>query len=581
MGLTSSERKALRRVLSMLKINKGGFLLSLFLGVATLGSAIGLAATSAWLIARASQMPPVLYLTVAAVAVRMFGIMRAVFRYLQRIASHKVALDGMDSLRLGIYDSLIYGPIEQVAQIRKGDLLKRTGADVETVGDFVVKSLLPSLVAIIVGAGTVIGFALLSPAAALVLLVCLLVSGIVAPYLSMRATRAGEASEQEAQRQMAITTMSVLDAADELQVDGQTDDKLREMDQRSKELSKARALASRPAAIGMALDRAAMGFSVVGVFLVATPEVSIGIVTAVAFTVLILTPLSVFEGTSALAPAAAQLVRSAQAAERIVDLLGNEREPQAEHPVPTLSTPTLVANELSVGWPNGPVVATGLNVDVTPGRRIAIVGPSGVGKTTLLYSLAGMLEPKAGTVTVNTVPAWDSNREEFAKVVSLTTEDAHIFATTVYENMRVARGDLSRSQATDLLNRMGLGKWLAGLPSGLDTELGSGGTSISGGERRRLLLARALASPAPIMLLDEPGEHLDRETVQRILHELLEGTESDRAIVMVTHRLSELEMTDQIIQLEATSNQAIAHSFTHEQLLASSSEYKWAVSQEQ
>lgn len=580
MGLTKDERRALRRVLKMAQIRPGGFFLSLFLGVATLGAAIGLAATSAWLIARASQMPPVLYLTVAAVAVRMFGIMRAVFRYLQRIASHKVALDGMDSLRLGIYDALTSGPIEHVAQIKKGDLLKRTGADVDTVGDFVVKSLLPSLVTAIVAIGTVVGFAFLSIPAALVLLVCLLISGVVAPLFSMRSTRLGEASEQEAQRQLSITAMATLEGADELQVAGETAQSLARLDDDSLWLTEARKLAARPAAIGAALDRAAMGLAVVGVFLVATPGVASGAIAAVAFAVLVLTPLSAFEGTAELAPAAAQLVRSAGAALRIVDLLGPQSQPEPTHPVPHSPKAKLAVKDLSVGWPSGPVVASGFDFDLQPGDRIAIVGPSGIGKTTLLYTLAGMLEPKAGTVQVNGVEAWGADRSELAQVVSLTTEDAHVFATTVYENLRVARGDLTKAEAKLLLERMGLGEWLAGLPEGLDTDLGSGGTTISGGERRRLLLARALASPAPLMALDEPGEHLDQETVGRILTELLEGSGETRGIVMVTHRLSELSLTDRIIRLEAHSTGTAAHVYTHQQLVDYSQEYNWAVEQE-
>ena len=148
--LTRTERKALRRIVKMLGLRPGGMALSLLYGVAGLGSAIGLAAVSAWLIARASQMPPVLYLSVAATSVRMFGVMRALFRYMQRIASHKVALEGMDSLRLRIYDTLTDGPIDRVAAIQRGDLLARIGADIDAVGDYIVKSLLPFLVASIV-----------------------------------------------------------------------------------------------------------------------------------------------------------------------------------------------------------------------------------------------------------------------------------------------------------------------------------------------------------------------------------------------------------------------------------------------
>ena len=166
--LTSRERTSLKRVGKLLKLQPGKVALAVFFGVATLGSAIGLAAVSAWLIARASQMPPVLYLTVAAVAVRLFGVSRAVLRYMQRIASHRVALEGMDSLRIGVYDSLMEGPLDNVARLQRGDLLARIGADIDAVGDYVVKSFLPFTVAALVGIGTVVGFAFLSVPSALI-----------------------------------------------------------------------------------------------------------------------------------------------------------------------------------------------------------------------------------------------------------------------------------------------------------------------------------------------------------------------------------------------------------------------------
>lgn len=585
--LPADERRSLRRILGLLEIRRGGLVLSVFLGVCGMGAAVGLAATSAWLIARASQMPPVMSLTVAATSVRFFGISRAVFRYLQRLASHKIALEGMDSLRLNIYDLLVSGPIERVASLQRGDLLTRTGADVDTVGDFVVKSLLPTLVTFIVGAGTVIGFALLSVPAALVLMFSLLLSGVAVPLLTMKATRAGELAQMHSERDLSITTMTIMDGADELQVEGKMPQVLDNLAGVSSRINHARSLAARPAGLGAALDRVAMGIAVIGVLLVATPEVGNGAIAAVAFAVLVLTPLSAFEGTSELAPAAAQLVRSALAAKRIDDLLGTPVQPAATHQVPVREESQISAGNLAVGWPGMRPVAEGFAFALTPGKTIAVVGPSGIGKTTLLYTLAGMLEPKLGHADVNGVHTWHANRDELTNLVSLTTEDAHIFATSVYENLRVANPDLTREEATLLATRMGLGPWMAALPHGLETQLGSGGTSISGGERRRLLLGRALASPAPLMLLDEPGEHLDGQTASQILGELLNGTGTERGILLVTHRLSELSQADEIIVVEpavsssSAAPAAVSASGNHTTLLEESPYYRWALEQEQ
>ena len=142
-----------------------------------------------------------------------------------------------------------------------------------------------------------------------------------------------------------------------------------------------------------------------------------------------------------------------------------------------------------LGWPGGPVVAAGIDLDLSPGRRLAVVGPSGIGKTTLLLTLAGLIEPRAGRLTIDDGEPWAAPRTQTASRISLTAEDAHVFATTVFENIRVADPDTTRERATRLLGQAGLGPWLSRLPAGLDTLLGSGGTTVSGGERRRLLLA--------------------------------------------------------------------------------------------
>ncbi len=586
--LTPAEKTALKRVVKMLGLKPGGMALSLFYGVAGMGSAIGLAAVSAWLIARASQMPPVLYLTVAATSVRMFGVLRALLRYVQRLASHKVALEGMDSLRLNIYDRLTDGPIEQVAAIQRGDLLARIGADIDAVGDYIVKSLLPFLVAAIVGVGTVIGFAFLSIPAALVLAAGMIVSGIVAPLLMSKSARVAEKEEQAARAQLSVLTLDVLESADEMAVSGTLQPTYKRLKNTSTALDKARGLAARPAAFATALDRFAMGAVVVGVLLVATPQTNAGIVAAVALAVLVLTPLTAFEATAELGAAAVQLIRSARAAQRITDLLGPEGDPAPTHPVPVEEVPHVKATDLAVGWPAREATLAGVNLDLSPGKIIAVVGPSGIGKSTLLYTLAGMLQPKSGSATVNGVPLWNADREQVTKIVALTTEDAHVFATTVYENLRVARGDLSREEATSLLDDVGLGDWLSSLPGGLDTLLGVGATSISGGERRRLLLARALASPARLLLLDEPGEHLDAQTADHVMQALFEGSGQNRGLVVVTHRLSGLDRADQVIRLGAAESDLrkagpaqVTASGTHEELLASVADYRWAAEQEQ
>ena len=579
--LTRSESAALRRCISMLQVSRSGFALSLILGVTALSAAIALGGTAAWLIARASQQPPVLYLTVAATSVRLFGVSRALARYLSRLASHKVALTGMDNLRNNLYDELAGAPGTKLSTLRRGDLMTRAGADVDEVGNVVVKPLLPALVAAIVGVGTVGVITIISPAAGIILALCLVVSGVIAPALIARSVRLAESQGADARTDIAATSLAILEGATELSMAGTLERARHSLDSAEGELSAALARSARLSAFARGLDVCAMGVAVIGALLIGIPQTTSGVLAQVLLAVIVLVPLSAFEGVAELTPAAAQLVRSAQAATRICSLL-DEEAPAQPHDIP--EGPTVIeARDLAIGWPGGPTLATGISLTLRPGSSLAIVGPSGIGKTTLLATLTGIIPPKSGSALINGVPAWGADRDQLTSRITMTAEDAHVFATTIYENLRVARASLTRDEASELLSRAGLAQWVQSLPEGLDTVIGSGGTTVSGGERRRLLMARALAAPAPIMALDEASEHLDAATADRLMETLLTHS-PDRATLVVTHRLSALDQADHVIVLAAPAPgqcATIAARGTHDEVLQALPTYRWALDQEE
>ncbi|WP_136192787.1 thiol reductant ABC exporter subunit CydC [Actinomyces procaprae] len=608
LALTPAERHALRRAVALLDLDGARFAASVALGALGLASAVGLAAVAAWMIARASQTPEVVALGVAPVAVRLFGISRSVLRYCERLASHDTALRGMSALRTRVYEILAEARTDTVAGLRRGEVLARVGADVDAVGDLVVRSLLPLAVAVVLGLGTSLGVALVYAPAGLILAACLLLSGVAGPLLTIRSARAAELARQQHSTELAATVMNVLDGADELRVSGRMPHTMADLARLESHLASTRDRAARPAALAAVMDGVAMGLAVLGNMVVGAQAVSDGRLAPVWLAVVVLVPLSAFEASAALGPASVQLVASAGAAVRLVALIedaevGAATAP-APQPLPTVGAagPKLRARDLAVGWPGGEVVATGISLDLVPGRRLAVVGPSGVGKTTLLLTLAGLLEPLGGELTLDGVPPWAAERAEAAGRISLTAEDAHVFDTTVLENLRVADGTLTPERAEDLLRRSGLGDWLAHLPAGLSTRLGANATTVSGGERRRLLLARALAAPAPLMLLDEPGEHLDAATADLLVGDLLgagtaqapgspggdsESAAPSRGILLVTHRLSGLAAADEVLILGRPddappgSPATITRRGTHADLAADDPEYRWSLEQEQ
>ena len=593
-ALSADERRSLRRAVGLLNLDRSRFILAVVAGTAGMASAVSLSGVAAWLIARASQMPDVVALGVAPVAVRLFGISRSVLRYCERLVSHDTALRGMGALRTRLYESLASARTDTVAGLRRGDVLARVGSDIDAVGDLVVRAYLPAAVAAVLGAATCLGVALVYWPAGLILLACLLLSGLVAPLATIRSARIAEQARQRQATELSAEVLAVLEGAPELTVSGRLAGSMRQVASREESLTRLRDRAAVPAAIAAAVDVAAMGLAVLGNLVVGVSAVSSGQLAPVWLAVIVLVPLAAFEATSALGPASVQLVRSAGAACRIVELIeasaasgSATSSAPLELPEPSAQGPYLKARGLAVGWPGGPVVAEGIDLDLRVGRRVAIVGPSGIGKSTLLATLAGLLEPRGGTLTLDGVPPWQAAHSEVAARVCLTAEDAHVFHTSVLENLRVARGDVTPAEAGELLRRAGLGRWLEALPEGVETIIGTDATTLSGGERRRLLLARALAAPAPLTLLDEPGEHLDALTADRLVTDLLTAGDQGRGTLLVTHRLSALEHADEVLVMghrpQATGERGpatILHKGNHHELQDVSETYRWSLSQE-
>ena len=596
--LSPRERRALRRAVGLLDLDSSRFVLAVLAGTAGMASAVALSGVAAWLIARASQMPDVVALGVAPVAVRLFGVSRSVLRYCERLVSHDTALRGMGALRTRLYEALAAARTDTVVGLRRGDVLARVGSDIDAVGDLVVRAYLPATVAAVLGAATSVGVGLVYWPAGLILAICLLLSGLGAPLATIRSARMVEQARQRQATELSAEVLAVLEGAPELMVCGRLADSMHQVASREENLVRLRDRAAVPAAIAAALDVAAMGMAVVGNLVIGVGAVAAGQLAPVWLAVIVLVPLAAFEAISALGPASVQLVRSAGAACRIVELIeaaetsasaGAAVCPDARKlPTPSAHGPRLRARNLSVGWPGGPVVAEGIDLDLRVGSRVAIVGPSGIGKSTLLATLAGLLEPRGGTLTLDGVPPWQVARSQAAARVCLTAEDAHVFHTNVLENLRVARGDVTPAEARQLLDQAGLGDWLEALPDGVETVVGTDAATLSGGERRRLLLARALAAPAPLMLLDEPGEHLDATTADRLVADLLTvGTRQGRGTLLVTHRLSSLAHADEVLVMgrppQTNAEQApatILHRGSHRDLQDVSETYRWSLSQE-
>ncbi|ORW85209.1 ABC transporter ATP-binding protein [Mycobacterium sp. IEC1808] len=505
------------------------------LGVLSLGSALALAGVSAWLITRAWQMPPVVDLSVAVVAVRTFAISRGVLHYCERLATHDTALRAAGTARAQIYHRLARGPAAAAVRLHSGELVARVGADVDELANVLVRAVVPIAVAAVLALAATAVVAAISLPAAAVLAACLLIAGYIAPRLAGKAAATQEEVARQHHSDRDTSAMIALEHAPELRVAGALPGVIADAQRRHRAWADALDAAARPAAIAEAMPTAAIGASVLG-----AAVAGIGLAHTVAPTtlaVLMLLPLSAFEATTPLPAAAVQLTRSRIAARRLLDLAPPERPKEPGQPVPD-GTGALSVDIRSGHADSGNPAS--VRLDLPPGSRLAVTGASGSGKTTLLMTLAGLIPPLEGRVTLDGVDIGRFDEDELHRAVSFFAEDAHVFATTVRDNLLVARGDCADDELLAALGGVGLGGWLAGLPEGLSTGLTGGAQALSAGQRRRLLLARAVISPARIVLLDEPTEHLDAADAERVLCDLLGPNglmSADRTVVVATHHL--------------------------------------------
>ncbi|OBA74716.1 thiol reductant ABC exporter subunit CydC [Mycobacterium sp. 1554424.7] len=511
-------------------------LAAIALGVLSLGSALALAGVSAWLITRAWQMPPVVDLSLAVVAVRAFAISRGVLHYCERLATHDTALRAAGTARAQIYHRLARGPAAAAVRLHSGELVARVGSDVDELANVLVRAVVPIAVAAVLAAAATAVVAAISPPAAAVLAACLLIAGYVAPRLAGRAAAKQEEVARQHHSDRDTSAMIALEHAPELRIAGALPGLIADAQRRHRAWAEALDAAAKPAAIAEAMPTAAIGASVLGAVVA-----GIGLAHTVAPTtlaVLMLLPLSAFEATTALPGAAVQLTRSRIAARRLLDLAPRDRPTGRGVALPDGT------GALSVDIRSGHADSARpqrVSLGLPPGSRLAVTGASGSGKTTLLMTLAGLLPPLDGRVLLNGTDIDRFDEDELHRAVSFFAEDAHLFATTVRDNLLVARGDCDDDELTAALDAVGLGGWLAGLPDGLSTVLIGGAQAVSAGQRRRLLLARAVISPARIVLLDEPTEHLDATDAERVLRDLLSPSAglmpADRTVVVATHHL--------------------------------------------
>jgi len=540
-----------RRLAALGAVRRPRLALAALLGALTILFGVGLMATAGYLISRAAERPAVLSLTVAIVGVRFFALTRPVTRYLERLASHDVALRSLGKARARVYERIAPLSPAQLQDRRHGDLLARLVADVDSLQNLYLRGLLPPVVAVAAGAGAVGVVAAILPGAALVLAIGLVVAGVAVPVGA--AAIAARSSRQQAAARGALGAelVETLAGGEELVLFGRRDDRLERLRAVDGTLVRVARRAAAADGTGDGLRLLVTGLTVAGVLAVAVSAHAAGGLDRVLIALLALAALAAFEAVQPLPEALRQLRVTVAAGERLLELV--DQEPAAvdsADPLPAPQAPfTIALEDVSVRYAPGERLAVDdLSLRLDPGRRIALLGRSGSGKTTVANLLLRFVDPESGRVTLAGHDLREYRLEDVRRAITVSGQDAHLFSTTIRANLCLARADATDAQLEAALRSARILDWVRSLPDGLDTHVGERGRELSGGQRQRVTLARALLTDAQVLVLDEPTAHLDPPTAQRLVEDVFAAA-GERCVLLITHRPEGLDLVDELVAL--------------------------------
>jgi ATP-binding cassette subfamily C protein CydC len=566
-------RRPLLRLLWLARPLRGRLALSVLAGATATGCGVALLATSGFLLARASQHPSILAISVAVVAVRAFSIGRGVSRYLERLTSHDVAFRVLADIQVAIYRRLERLAPAGLAAFRSGSLLAALISDVDATQDLFLRGIGPPLAAALVGAGAVTACLLILAPAGGVLALGLLAAGVAAPALAVVASRRAARATAAARGELGATITDLLSGAADLHAFGAQDAALAAADEADAKLTGLARRTAGATGLGTGLVTGLTGLTVWGVLVLGVAAVGHGTLTRVPLAVLSLTALASFEAVTVM-PAAALQLGAARASARRIAAIQDAPDPVAEpaDPRPLPAGPVHVRlTGVQVRYePGGPLALDGLDLDLPPGRRVALIGPSGAGKSTAAAVLLRFRDPCGGTVRLDGADLASYAADDVRTVIGGCPQDPHIFDAAIRDNLRLARPHASDAELAAAAARARLLPWIESLPRGWDTAVGAHGAAMSGGERQRLALARALLADPAVLILDEPTAHLDPEARAALTADLLTLT-AGRSTLFITHELTGLDQVDEIIVLDQGR---VVQRGTHAQLMRSGGPYR-------
>jgi ATP-binding cassette, subfamily C, bacterial CydC len=559
------------RLLGLLGPYRFRVALAVLLGVATVAGNVGLLSTAAYVISAAAVVSYISLLTIPIYLVRFFSVSRSFSRYFERLVSHDLTFRLLGNLRSWFYVRLTPLAPALLEGYRSGDLLSRLVEDVEELENLYMRAVSPVLVAAVVWG---LAFAVLypfDPALAITVLVFLAAAGVGAPLLVWALSRGLGRRQLELRSELYSRIVEGTQGVQDLLAFGREEEQGRQIEVLNSKLAR---IERRQALISGLHDSSGdllTNLAMLVMLVLAIPLVAGGEVHGIYLAFLALVALGVFEAATPLGAAFQTIGRATAAGERLFEV--SDSEPTIRNPKSPLPVPedfTVRFDNVSFRYGEGdPFSLEDVSFALEPGRKVAVVGPSGSGKSTLANLILRFRDPQGGEIRLGGRSLSEYAQEDVRRLVSVVPQSTHVFNDTLRNNLLLADPEANDEALELALERARISSFIERLPDGLDTYVGEHGSRLSGGERRRLAVARALLKDAPLLVLDEPTANLDTVTELEVLASVWEAAR-DRAALLVTHRLVGMEDMHEILVMDGGR---IVERGAHEQLLAAGGLY--------
>jgi len=552
------------------------FLAAALLGTATIAASIGLLGSAAFLIATAALHPSIAEIQVAVVGVRFFGISRGIFRYFERLFSHDLTFRILAEIRVHFMARMEKLAPAILVDHSGGELLDGAIGSIETLQHFFIRCLSPVLIAVLTGLGTALFLAWFAPGPALVFTVFFMLSALGLPLLSWRFSLDDGRNTAHLKETLSHDLVEIIQETAELQVDGAMDRRVDSFINSGRILAEKEISAARRDAFHFALGPIFQHSAVWAILFVGIPLLRPDVLTGPVLASLALIAMAAFEASIPLPQAARLLRHQVQAGRKVFSLLDRQptveapREPQPISESGGDSLSDLEIRNLSFRYPGtSAFVLQDINLRIEAGERLALTGPSGAGKSTLFQLLLRFFDPSLGTICYRGVDLKHLDLDQLRRRLGMLSQRNHLFTGTIAENLLMADPHAPPEDILSVCRQAEIEEEIRRMPDGLDTWIGSAGLKLSGGQRRRLAMARTLLQKPEVFLLDEPTAHLDRRTASRLLDSIFEHA-GDRTVIHITHRLERMDRYDRVIYFD---DGHLVESGTHRELIEKNGPY--------